>query len=124
VSVSGRREERPVDTEVDRRQRRHRCCSAAARRPSWGSEADACANRAAVEACVNARNKGSDDVVADATRILRDGTRSCPALGAAIETRAEVTPTGKTARFADDAAPAGAYRQGVPALHPRPGAPS
>jgi hypothetical protein len=59
--------------------------------------------------------------VADATRILRDGTRSCPVLGGAIETRAEVLPIGKTARFADDAAPPGAYRQGVPALHPRPG---
>lgn len=55
----------------------------------WGNAAGATANRVAVEACVRARNLGRD-LEREGNAVLQEAARTCPELGAALETWREV----------------------------------
>jgi ribulose-bisphosphate carboxylase large chain len=55
----------------------------------WGNAAGACANRVALEACVEARNQGRD-LEKEGTRILAAAANASPELKAAMETWKEI----------------------------------
>jgi len=55
----------------------------------WGNAAGACANRVALEACVQARNEGRD-LERDGKAILTAAAESCPELRTAMETWKEI----------------------------------
>jgi ribulose-bisphosphate carboxylase large chain len=55
----------------------------------WGNAAGACANRVALEACVQARNEGRD-VEKEGKEILVNAAKSCPELKVAMETWKEI----------------------------------
>ena len=55
----------------------------------WGNAAGACANRVALEACVEARNQGRD-IEREGKEILTSAARQSPELSAAMETWKEI----------------------------------
>ena len=55
----------------------------------WGNAAGACANRVALEACVQARNEGRH-LEAESREILTEAARHSPELAAAMETWSEI----------------------------------